>query len=114
MQERKTPSKNKTRPSQTKKEIVEELQRLNDQMEDLQLLLRKLSKKHKNKKLVGGFVGGMANAVGLLIGTLLISAVLLYAGQALVRSKAFQDWAASTVKQAVSETVSEEIDKLPF
>lgn len=114
MKEKKTRPSSKSRASQTKKEIVEELQRLNDQMEDLQLLLRKLSKKHKNKKLVGGFVGGIANAAGLLVGTLILSAILLYAGQAVVRSQGFQDWAKSTVKQAVSETVSEEVQKLPF
>lgn len=82
---------------------------MNDSVEDLHDFLELTAKKQKRRRVTNGLLNGILNAVGVIFGTLVMTVLLVYAGQALIRSQAFQDWAQQAFEKAVSNAIKDEI-----
>lgn len=91
-------------------QILAQLEQLNETVEDLQDFIEHASKKQRKTRLSQALINGMINAVGVIIGTLVMTAILIYAGQALIRSDAFQKWISDSVKEAVSSAAQNAVD----
>lgn len=91
-------------------QILEELQQLNETVEDLQAFIERAAKKQRKTRISQALINGMINAVGVIIGTLVMTAVLIYAGQAVIRSDAFQKWVSDSVKEAVTNAAQNAVD----
>ncbi len=95
------------KPTTKTSEILDELKSLNTQVEDLYDLIDRTQRKHRKNRITNGIMSGLLNAVGVVIGTLVITAVLLYAGQAFIRSEGFQNWLVTQLEKSVSRIVTE-------
>lgn len=89
----------------TGKSILAELERLNDSVEDLQDIVERAAKKSRRPQIMSGVMNGVTTAIGVIIATVIMAAVLIYFGQAVIRSDAFQEWIAKTMQKAVEDSV---------
>lgn len=93
-------------------EILKELRALNDNVDEFHEYFERVIRQQKKRRISNGILNGVLNAVGVVFGTVLITGLLVYAGQALVRSQGFQDWARATFQEAVSDAIQNEIQDL--
>ena len=91
--------------SNTGKSILVELERLNENVEELYDLVDRAQKKSRRPQLMSGMMNGLTSAIGIVIATVIMAAVLIYFGQAFIRSDAFQEWIGNAIQKAVEDSV---------
>lgn len=101
-------TKTKQKTTAKKSEILNELQKLNEGVDDLYDLIERGQKKALKPRVGRGIANGLLQAVGLVVGTLVMTAILVYVGQAIIRSDAFQNWLEENLRSTVTEIIFEE------
>jgi hypothetical protein len=99
------------------REILTELQELNEQVAEMKQRLAVIAPRSKMAKFWGSFFSGIAKGFGFLLGTTVVAALLFFAMRTLLDTNVVQEWVGSMFKDIVVESIPSQDDilqNLPF
>lgn len=102
--------KQKKKPTSVQMEMLKELRRLNDNIDEFHGYFEEVVQKQKKRKMINGIVGGLFNAFGVLLGTLIVTAIVFFVGKAIIQSQGFQDWVQTQINASITSSIDSTVD----
>ena len=91
--------------------ILEELREMNEQIQEIYELIDRTQKRAKKRRVANGILTGILNTVGVLLGTILITIVLFFAGKSLIQSNAFQEWISEALQTSINQAIVNQLQQ---